>query len=148
MLLDSEPSVRLSTLQPIPVGAHEPGGEVGPPGQPDYLNAALGLWTQLSPEALLAALHETEARAGGDSGSGVEAYHHIVDVNTKPSFARLTFTEHSGCCSEVTWFALYSAITGQGSVGCPPPLMKPATSTRVNDVTSIFGAMGVSIGTS
>ena len=36
----------------------------GPPGQPDYLNAALRLDTELSPSALMAALHDIEARAG------------------------------------------------------------------------------------
>ncbi|MGI8748288.1 MAG: 2-amino-4-hydroxy-6-hydroxymethyldihydropteridine diphosphokinase [Deinococcus sp.] len=36
----------------------------GPPGQPDYLNAALGLLTPLDPPTLLAALLETEARYG------------------------------------------------------------------------------------
>lgn len=36
----------------------------GPPGQPDYLNAALRLETELSPAELMAALHDIEARAG------------------------------------------------------------------------------------
>ena len=36
----------------------------GPPGQPDYLNAALSLQTALPPADLLAALHDIEARAG------------------------------------------------------------------------------------
>ena len=36
----------------------------GPPGQPDYLNAALKLLTSLPPEALLDALLDAEARAG------------------------------------------------------------------------------------
>lgn len=36
----------------------------GPPGQPDYLNAALSLQTALAPADLLAALHDIEARAG------------------------------------------------------------------------------------
>ncbi len=36
----------------------------GPPGQPDYLNAALALHTDLAPQALLAALLDIEARAG------------------------------------------------------------------------------------
>lgn len=40
----------------VPVG--------GPPGQPDYLNAALRLHTALAPADLLAALHDIEARAG------------------------------------------------------------------------------------
>ncbi|MEM7083637.1 MAG: 2-amino-4-hydroxy-6-hydroxymethyldihydropteridine diphosphokinase [Pseudomonadota bacterium] len=35
---------------------------VGPPGQPDYVNAVVGLLTQLEPEALLDALHEVEQR--------------------------------------------------------------------------------------
>lgn len=51
----------------------------GPPGQPDYLNAALGLWTQLSPEALLAALHETEARAGRERRERWEA--RVLDLD-------------------------------------------------------------------
>ncbi|WP_034385522.1 2-amino-4-hydroxy-6-hydroxymethyldihydropteridine diphosphokinase [Deinococcus sp. YIM 77859] len=40
----------------VPVG--------GPPGQPDYLNAAVRLQTELSPQELLAALHRIEAQAG------------------------------------------------------------------------------------
>ena len=40
----------------VPVG--------GPPNQPLYLNAALKLSTRLSPEALLAALLDLEARYG------------------------------------------------------------------------------------
>lgn len=36
----------------------------GPPGQPDYLNAALLLETTLSPDELLRALHDLEAQAG------------------------------------------------------------------------------------
>lgn len=36
----------------------------GPPGQPEYLNAAVHLRTALPPTALLAALHAAEARAG------------------------------------------------------------------------------------
>lgn len=36
----------------------------GPPGQPDYLNAALRLETDLSPQDLLAALHDIEHQAG------------------------------------------------------------------------------------
>lgn len=36
----------------------------GPPGQPDYLNAAVRLQTDLPPEDLLTALHAIEARAG------------------------------------------------------------------------------------
>lgn len=36
----------------------------GPPGQPDYLNAAAQLRTTLPPDALLGALHALEAQAG------------------------------------------------------------------------------------
>ncbi len=36
----------------------------GPPGQPEYLNAAVRLETDLAPADLLAALHAAEARAG------------------------------------------------------------------------------------
>lgn len=36
----------------------------GPTGQPDYLNAALRLQTELAPAELLAALHQIEAQAG------------------------------------------------------------------------------------
>lgn len=35
-----------------------------PPGGPDYVNAAMGLRTELGPEALLSALHGIEARWG------------------------------------------------------------------------------------
>jgi 2-amino-4-hydroxy-6-hydroxymethyldihydropteridine diphosphokinase len=37
---------------------------LGPPGQPDYLNAVAGLLTRLEPEALLAALQEIEVAQG------------------------------------------------------------------------------------
>jgi len=39
---------------------------VGPPGQPEYLNAAAELATSLSPADLLAVLHEIEAQLGRD----------------------------------------------------------------------------------
>ena len=35
-----------------------------PPGGPDYVNAAMGLWVSLAPEDLLDALHGIEARWG------------------------------------------------------------------------------------
>lgn len=41
---------------------------LGPPGQPDYLNAAAHLETGLSPADLLAALKELEARHGRRTG--------------------------------------------------------------------------------
>ena len=37
---------------------------LGPPGQPDYLNAVAGLLTRLEPEGLLAALQEIETAQG------------------------------------------------------------------------------------
>lgn len=39
---------------------------LGPPGQPDYINAVARLRTRLAPEALLDALQTIEARAGRD----------------------------------------------------------------------------------
>ncbi len=41
---------------------------LGPPGQPDYLNAALLLETRLAPAPLLALLHEIEATHGRKRG--------------------------------------------------------------------------------
>lgn len=37
---------------------------VGPPGQPDYINAVMGVQTRLDPHALLAALQTIEQRHG------------------------------------------------------------------------------------
>lgn len=51
----------------------------GPPGQPDYLNAALHLKTTLPPQALLAALHALEARAGRQRRERWEA--RILDLD-------------------------------------------------------------------
>lgn len=51
----------------------------GPPGQPDYLNAALCLKTNLQPAELLAALHEIEARAGRERRLRWEA--RILDLD-------------------------------------------------------------------
>ncbi|WP_019012161.1 2-amino-4-hydroxy-6-hydroxymethyldihydropteridine diphosphokinase [Deinococcus aquatilis] len=45
----------------------------GPAGQPDYLNAALSLRTQLGAPDLLAALHDIEARAGRERRERWEA---------------------------------------------------------------------------
>ncbi len=39
---------------------------MGPPGQPDYINAVARLHTRLAPETLLDALQAIEARAGRD----------------------------------------------------------------------------------
>ena len=51
----------------------------GPPGQPDYLNAALCLRTSLPPEELLAAVHDTEARAGRERRQRWEA--RVLDLD-------------------------------------------------------------------
>ncbi|ANE42817.1 2-amino-4-hydroxy-6-hydroxymethyldihydropteridine diphosphokinase [Deinococcus puniceus] len=51
----------------------------GPPGQPDYLNAALTLHTRLPAPALLAALHTLEARAGRERRERWEA--RILDLD-------------------------------------------------------------------
>lgn len=51
----------------------------GPPGQPDYLNAALSLCTGLSAPDLLAALHSLEARAGRERRERWEA--RILDLD-------------------------------------------------------------------
>ncbi|WP_431308162.1 2-amino-4-hydroxy-6-hydroxymethyldihydropteridine diphosphokinase [Deinococcus arenicola] len=51
----------------------------GPPGQPDYLNAALWLKTDLQPAQLLAALHEIEAHAGRERRERWEA--RILDLD-------------------------------------------------------------------
>lgn len=41
---------------------------VGPPDQPDYVNAVAGLLTRLAPEELLVALQQIEARHGRERG--------------------------------------------------------------------------------
>ncbi|WP_043802603.1 2-amino-4-hydroxy-6-hydroxymethyldihydropteridine diphosphokinase [Deinococcus gobiensis] len=51
----------------------------GPPGQPDYLNAALRLDTDLTAAALLAALHAAEARAGRERSRRWEA--RVLDLD-------------------------------------------------------------------
>lgn len=51
----------------------------GPPGQPDYLNAALRLRTEYEAPALLAALHATEARAGRERSERWEA--RVLDLD-------------------------------------------------------------------
>lgn len=54
---------RLGTLTGVS-GLYRTAPVGGPPGQPDYLNAAVRLVTPLAPDALLAALHEIERGAG------------------------------------------------------------------------------------
>ncbi|RJF72106.1 2-amino-4-hydroxy-6-hydroxymethyldihydropteridine diphosphokinase [Deinococcus cavernae] len=51
----------------------------GPPGQPDYLNAALKLETTFSPTELLNALHAIEARAGRERHERWEA--RVLDLD-------------------------------------------------------------------
>lgn len=51
----------------------------GPPGQPDYLNAALRLWTPLAAPTLLRALHATEALAGRERHERWEA--RVLDLD-------------------------------------------------------------------
>ena len=51
----------------------------GPPGQPDYLNAALRLTTELDAPTLLSALHVTEARAGRERSLRWEA--RVLDLD-------------------------------------------------------------------
>lgn len=72
------------------------------------------------------------------SGSDADAYRHYSDLRPNPDFASLPITEPVGCCSEVTWFALYSAITGLGGAGCP----SLTTVARANCTTSPAGAEG------
>jgi hypothetical protein len=56
----------------------------------------------------------------GYSGSGVDAYRNVVDLQPSPSFSTLPTSEPGGCCAEVGLFALYSTVSGQGSLasGC------------------------------
>ncbi|GGS32592.1 2-amino-4-hydroxy-6-hydroxymethyldihydropteridine diphosphokinase [Deinococcus knuensis] len=54
----------------------------GPPGQPDYLNAAAHLRTTLSAETLLAALHDLEAAAGRERHERWEARTLDLDLIT------------------------------------------------------------------
>ncbi|WP_338032133.1 2-amino-4-hydroxy-6-hydroxymethyldihydropteridine diphosphokinase [Deinococcus deserti] len=51
----------------------------GPPGQPDYLNAALHLRTSLDPHALLQALHRLEDQAGRERRERWEA--RVLDLD-------------------------------------------------------------------
>lgn len=51
----------------------------GPPGQPDYLNAALHLRTSVPPQDLLDALHTIEARAGRTRAERWEA--RVLDLD-------------------------------------------------------------------
>nr|WP_221089746.1 2-amino-4-hydroxy-6-hydroxymethyldihydropteridine diphosphokinase [Deinococcus aquaedulcis] len=51
----------------------------GPPGQPDYLNAAVQLRTALDAPALLAALHALEARSGRERRQRWEA--RVLDLD-------------------------------------------------------------------
>ncbi|WP_184138155.1 2-amino-4-hydroxy-6-hydroxymethyldihydropteridine diphosphokinase [Deinococcus humi] len=51
----------------------------GPPRQPDYLNAALWLRTDLPPLELLSALHDIEARAGRERRERWEA--RVLDLD-------------------------------------------------------------------
>ncbi len=51
----------------------------GPPGQPDYLNAALWLQTDRPPLELLSALHDIEARAGRERRERWEA--RVLDLD-------------------------------------------------------------------
>ena len=47
-----------------------------------------------------------------------------------------------------SWLRSSRTVSRLASTSSVPPLMKPATSTRRNADTSIFGEMGVSIGIS
>ena len=47
-----------------------------------------------------------------------------------------------------SWLRSRRTVSRFASTSSVPPLMKPATSTRWNAVTSIFGWIGVSIGIS
>ncbi len=53
----------------------------------------------------------------GYSGSGVDAYHHHVDMQPNPSFAAIPTTEPGGCCEEPLSFSTWSAVTGLGGAG-------------------------------
>ena len=50
----------------------------------------------------------------GYSGSGVDAYHHFVDLQPNPSFSSIPTTEPGGCCQEPLTFGAYSSVTGDG----------------------------------
>ncbi len=66
--VDALPAVGVLPLRSSSVYATAPVG--GPPGQPDFLNAALEADTELAPEALLDALKAIEMAAGRDLGAG------------------------------------------------------------------------------
>jgi 2-amino-4-hydroxy-6-hydroxymethyldihydropteridine diphosphokinase len=59
-ILKEKPGIRVGKISPI----YETPAEGGPRNQPDYLNLALEVETELAPEALLEILKNTETRVG------------------------------------------------------------------------------------
>jgi hypothetical protein len=57
---------------------------------------------------------------GYAQSTGGDAYRHALDLQPNPDFSTVSITEPDGCCSEVTHFALASAISGLGTAafGC------------------------------
>ena len=57
----------------------------------------------------------------GYSGSGADTFRNHVDLQPNPSFAALPLTEPAGCCAEPLTFAVWAAVTGNGTslaTGC------------------------------
>ena len=62
-LLDAEPGITISAVSPVYRSA-----PLGPPGQPDYLNAAAAVDTGLQPLELLDVLQQVEQTLGRERG--------------------------------------------------------------------------------
>ncbi|HWO20922.1 MAG TPA: hypothetical protein VNO30_19280 [Kofleriaceae bacterium] len=80
----------------------------------------------------------------GYSSSGVQAFQNWVDIQPNPSFATVPITAPSGASSaEVTTFATYAAITGQGGanygLGGVPARATCAGSPAANAGYGTFG---------
>jgi len=73
--LEGLPDTRLTAHSPLYRSA-----PVGPPGQPDYINAAAALATRLTPQALLAGLQAIE-RAHGRRRGGVRWGPRTLDLD-------------------------------------------------------------------
>ncbi len=79
----------------------------------------------------------------GYSGSGIDAYHHFVDMQPNPSFASLPTTEPGGCCAEPLTFGAYSSITGLGGAAFGfAGVTARATCTGSPAQTAGFGTFG------
>jgi len=75
----------------------------------------------------------------GYGDSGVDAYRHAVDIQSKPDFTSVPTVEPAtSTTQEATWLALSSTLTGLGGSACAVPAL-PA---RSSCATSPVGASG------